>query len=641
MKRLPIALSCLALLALGKDAGAATPACGPVTNNAQTCTYSRPVSIWVGTVTAVGAQATNLDYVQLTDTITSTLSIAVSNDSGVDARVRTVGVLGAWVGGQNDVTWVQDSSQNLAAQTLLLSNFGARNAELNNIYGTGSVVVGQSFQSRAPFPYTVATWNTSVGGVSVHNIGVASVTIFEQDMQWTAPGSKGTGGFAGSMAQVASAGGWGTIFTLVNTGATASSAHLDFFDNSGTPLPLPIAVVGSGGNVGAPVSSVDQALNPGASVVIDSTGDSGQPQAVGWAQLLAPGNVSGFGIFRFPAVKWEAVVPLETRSASSYVVAFDNTGSIATGVALANVAATNTIVTVIIRNDAGTQLGSYTLNLPGLGHTAFMLNEQFPVTVGRRGTAEFRTASGGQITVLGLRANGAALTTLPVLANVPAGGGSIAHVTFGGGFNSLIYLVNTGASPATFTLSFFDDDGKPLNVSLFLLNPGTPVGGTSLTRTLAAGAILAINVQTQGGSQVAGSARLTTTGTVGGFEIFQWTTFGQEATVPLETRTPSSFVLAFDDTNGLTTGVALSNAAGTPASITAKVNDSGGNQLQSTTVLLPSGGHTSFLLPELLASTQGRAGTVEFVVPQGGKLGVIGLRAKADGTLTTIPVLVK
>ena len=58
---------------------------------------------------------------------------------------------------------------------------------------------------------------------------------------------------------------------------------------------------------------------------------------------------------------------------------------------------------------------------------------------------------------------------------------------------------------------------------------------------------------------VVGSAQLTTTGNISGFEIFRWTTFGQEASVPLETRTPNSFVLVFDDTNGLTTGVALAN----------------------------------------------------------------------------------
>ena len=39
--------------------------------------------------------------------------------------------------------------------------------------------------------------------------------------------------------------------------------------------------------------------------------------------------------------------------------------------------------------------------------------------------------------------------------------------------------------------------------------------------------------------------------------------------------------------------------------------------------------------------TANKRGMVEFVVPQGGKISAIGLRAKNDGTLTTIPVLTK
>ena len=50
------------------------------------------------------------------------------------------------------------------------------------------------------------------------------------------------------------------------------------------------------------------------------------------------------------------------------------------------------------------------------------------MTSGKRGTIEFDTPPGGQISVLGLRANGPALTTLPVLANVGTSGGSITHV---------------------------------------------------------------------------------------------------------------------------------------------------------------------------------------------------------------------
>ena len=41
------------------------------------------------------------------------------------------------------------------------------------------------------------------------------------------------------------------------------------------------------------------------------------------------------------------------------------------------------------------------------------------------------------------------------------------------------------------------------------------------------------------------------------------------------------------------------------------------------------------------ASAANARGMVEFLVPTGGKISVIGLRAKGDGTVTTIPVLAK
>jgi hypothetical protein len=146
---------------------------------------------------------------------------------------------------------------------------------------------------------------------------------------------------------------------------------------------------------------------------------------------------------------------------------------------------------------------------------------------------------------------------------------------------------------------------------------------------------------TDAGASVAGSAQLTTTGTISGFEIFRWTTFGQEASVPLETRTPSSFVLVFDNTNGLTTGVALSNVSTSAAAVTSHIYDDIGTLLESTSINLPARGHTSFLVPKSYPATANKRGMVEFVVPTGGKISAIGLRAKADGTLTTIPALVK
>jgi hypothetical protein len=60
---------------------------------------------------------------------------------------------------------------------------------------------------------------------------------------------------------------------------------------------------------------------------------SGAPNLLtGSPQLSANGHVSGFVIFRHNGQ--EAVVPLESRNANGYIVAFDNTNGTATGVAL-------------------------------------------------------------------------------------------------------------------------------------------------------------------------------------------------------------------------------------------------------------------------------------------------------------------
>jgi hypothetical protein len=374
----------------------------------------------------------------------------------------------------------------------------------------------------------------------------------------------------------------------------------------------------------------------------------------GWAQLLSTGKVNGFGMFSYPLLRWNAAVPLETRNAAKYTLAFDNTTSganpLATGVAVANLSSAWADIPVVLRDDTGLLLATATVSLPSQGHTSFMLNQQYPATAARRGTIEFDTPSysdlsgthAGQISVLGLRTNGSALTTLPVLANGDAPGGAIAHVTYNGGFTSTFHLVNTGSATASFTLSFFDAKGGALSVPLLLPQSGASVTTSALTQTLAPGAMLVAQTPVNDAApNVSGSAQLTTTGSVGGFEIFNWTAFGQEATVPLETRTPNSFVLLFDNTSSQTTGVALSNLAASASAITVKIYSDAGSLLRTATINIPANGHSSFMLPTMYTQAAGRRGIAEFVVPQGGKLSAIGLRATPTGTLTTIPMLVR
>jgi len=458
------------------------------------------------------------------------------------------------------------------------------------------------------------------------------------------PVDPAVGSTTGSMSQAVTGGGWGTLFTLVNTGLNQANATLNFFANNGSPLSPSFGVLQS------PTSSVSATLNQNASVVIDSSGDASPNRQEGWAQLLSTGTISGFGIFRFPATKWEAVVPIENRNAGAYILAFDNTGLLATGVAVANVSGQQAAIPVIIRDESGVQLAATTINLLAHGHTSFVLSDQYSATANRRGTVEFDTpgfgtGNAGQISIVGLRGNGPALTTLPVFANVGATGGNIAHTTFHGDFTSVFYVVNTGTSAAQFTMNFFDEAGNTLAVPLLPTQNGNKENTSSYSQNLAAGAMATFETVSQSSLPgVVGSAQLLTTGNISAFEVFRWVPFGQEASVPMETRTPSSFIVPFDNTNGLTTGVAIANNGFTLANIQMNIRDTSGTAIFSTAISIVPRGHTSFMLPGNYPAAANRRGTAEFVVPTiplGQKISVIGLRAKADGTLTTIPVLAK
>src|SRR5262249_49718370 len=113
----------------------------------------------------------------------------------------------------------------------------------------------------------------------------------------------------------------------------------------------------------------------------------------------------------------EAVVPLETRNAASFVLSFDNTSGFVTGVAMANTSTQSSFVQVVIRDDNGVILQSNSVALVALGHNSFDLAARFSVTAQRRGTVEFQPPAGGGISVLGIRFNPAGtFSTVPAMA---------------------------------------------------------------------------------------------------------------------------------------------------------------------------------------------------------------------------------
>ncbi len=270
--------------------------------------------------------------------------------------------------------------------------------------GTGNGTV--TFQAAA---------NTGAARSGSFTIGGAPFTVEEA--------TASVSGFsnAGSMAQIASAGSWTTTFTLVNTGSTAVEILLNFFDNNGNPLPLSLTFPQSPNASGPELAAtLDRIVNPGAELVIQTTGPTNQSPQVGWAQLLANGTIGGFAVFSqaIGSSIQDGEVPLETRNSDSYVLSFDNTNGSATGVALANIASQAVTTTITVRDDTGAVLLTNSLDLPAMGHTSFNLTDQYPSTAQRRGTVQFTTPSAGQISVLGLNFNvTGAFSTIPALSN--------------------------------------------------------------------------------------------------------------------------------------------------------------------------------------------------------------------------------
>jgi hypothetical protein len=222
---------------------------------------------------------------------------------------------------------------------------------------------------------------------------------------------------SGSVAQIASAGHWTTTITLVNNGATPAQVVLNFFDPNGSPLSLPL-VFPQTSPTPAPAPTVSRTLNPGATLVIQTTGPDTQPVQTGWAQLITSGNIGGHAVFAQTSGSsvQEAVVPIETRTLGDFVLPFDNAGGYDTGVAIANGATASANIAVIIRDDTGATLQSQSITLPAQGQTSFNLATRFPTAAQKRGTVEFSAPIGGQISVLGLRFNPTgAFSTVPPL----------------------------------------------------------------------------------------------------------------------------------------------------------------------------------------------------------------------------------
>ena len=213
-----------------------------------------------------------------------------------------------------------------------------------------AITAGASGAGSGTATYQVAA---NTGGARSGSLVVAGLSFTVQQAGATVTGLLS----AGSMAQLASGGSWNTTVTLLNTGASAAQVRLNFFDDNGNPLPLPLVFPGTPTTAPLLAATLDQTIGAGAQLIFQTAGTASQTTVESWVQLLANGgNVGGSAVFASTAAATgtqEAVVPVETRNPTGFVLPFDYTGGYQTGVALANLSNQAVSVRVILCDTPG------------------------------------------------------------------------------------------------------------------------------------------------------------------------------------------------------------------------------------------------------------------------------------------------
>ncbi len=171
--------------------------------------------------------------------------------------------------------------------------------------------------------------------------------------------------------QLAFAGGYQSTLTYINYGASAVTCTTSFYNDNGSPLPVPFADT-SGGSIRT------DTIAPGASIHDQTNANLTALGMEGWAQSACTGPVEASLLYRFYSAsgtaEGEASVSAETAPTSKFVT-FAQSAAASTGVAYANPSTTQSaVVTITAYNAAGGTLGNKIVTLGPLQHGSSNVN---------------------------------------------------------------------------------------------------------------------------------------------------------------------------------------------------------------------------------------------------------------------------
>jgi hypothetical protein len=213
----------------------------------------------------------------------------------------------------------------------------------------------------------------------------------------------------------------------------------------------------------------------------------------------------------------------------------------------------------------------------------------------------------------------------------------IPQIADGGAWQTTLVLTNTSASPASASLSFFEEIsvGTTQAWNLQFLE----VSNTQ-NLSIPAGATIILHTQDNpSASTNTGWAQMQSSTAVSAYAIFTQHVPGrqdQDGTAPAAPAA-SRILVPFDNSNGFVTTIAIANTTAVSENISVNLLPNSGVISSPSPITLPGQGHAAFALPTQFAATNGISGTLEFYIANG-SFSILALRFNPTGAFTAAPV---
>jgi hypothetical protein len=219
------------------------------------------------------------------------------------------------------------------------------------------------------------------------------------------------------------------------------------------------------------------------------------------------------------------------------------------------------------------------------------------------------------------------------------------HFATGGGWETILVLVNLSSTRIDFDQYFYDPAGRPLPVTSKSIPGGELFTTSAAAGRLGPGSSHNILLFDQGGPIKTGWSVISydsSNSRLGGYAIFRQRTQGKpdfEALVPLSGMDDSIFVMPYDNIEGFVTAMAILNpGANLTSTVRVTILDSSGRTLALDSLVLAPGRQETFIVAERFPVTKNGIGTIRFEGSTN-RLAGLGFRFGSSGAFATIPIM--